>query len=204
MNLKKLFALTAPTAAVGMAWVLYGMRPATAVLWMLGIALGIALHRSRFCVAAGFRDSVLFHDAGPARAILLALALSTFSFGWLQHAAQAAREPLPGNLYPISAATITGATLFGIGLVPAGGCACSTLLRLGEGHVRFLWTLGGLILGSLGGAYHFGWWEQLIGQIPALHLPALVGWPVAIGLNMALLGALALLLTWWEKRGWQS
>jgi len=194
----------APSGLVAITWLLLQAESRTALLWLLGLALGFALHRSRFCVAAAFRDSVLFRDVGLARAVILALALSTLTFSVIQYTASTAGQPVPGNIYAISAATLVGAVLFGIGLVPAGGCACSTLLRLGEGHSRYLWTLLGLLTGSLAGASHFGWWEGLWGILPPIHLPAVIGWTATLTLQMALFSALALLLNWWEKKGCES
>jgi len=194
-------ALLAPSAVLLAGWGLYQLRPATAALWLLGLALGAALQRSRFCVAAAFRDSILFHDGGPAKAVLLALALSSVAFGWMQYGALARGEAPPGNLWPVSPATVVGSVLFGIGIVPAGGCAISTLLRLGEGHLRFLWTLIGLIIGALLGAYQYGWWQQFGGMSDSFHFPTEFGWPGAIALQTLLLGGAYALLTWWERKG---
>lgn len=195
-----ILALAAPSGIVLLAWWLYQMRPTTAMLWLLGIGLGITLHRTRFCIAAAFRDTYLFRDTGPAKALLLALSLSSLTFGVLQIAAARVGQTLPGNLYPISAATIAGALIFGIGIVPAGGCVCSALLRLGEGHVRYVWTLAGLLAGSLLGAYHRPWWEGLTGSAAPLHFPTVLGWPLAAMLYLGLFSALYGLITWWETR----
>ncbi|HEY3368027.1 MAG TPA: YeeE/YedE thiosulfate transporter family protein [Symbiobacteriaceae bacterium] len=200
MTRRALFALLAPSGVLAIGWWLYQMKPQTAGLWLAGIVLGVAMHRSRLCIAAAFRDSVLFHDTGPAKAILLALALSAVSFGWMQHQALQQGLRLPGNLYPITAGTVAGAFLFGMGMIPAGGCACSTLLRLGEGHLRFLWTLLGLTAGSLLGAYQYGWWEAVLGKTAPVHLPALLGWPLAAALEAVVFVGLFCLLRWWEQR----
>lgn len=197
---KALIALTAPTAALWVAWWLYRHLPALAALWLLGLLLGAVLQRSRFCIAAAFRDPVLFGDTEMTRTLLLALAGSAAAFG----AVQAVWWPgaqLPPAIQPLTAGTLAGPLLFGLGMVPAGGCAASTLLRLGEGHLRFLWTLAGLILGSLLGAYHYGWWEALLGRAEPVYLPAAVGWPAALSLQALGLGAVYLLMRWWERRG---
>lgn len=201
MNRKRIVALLAPPAAAAIAFGLFHASPKVALLWLLGLALGFGLHRSRFCVAAAFRDAILFGDTGLTRAVLLALALSSASFAIIQQKALVSGAPLPGNLYPISAATVAGALLFGAGLVPAGGCACSTLLRLGEGHALYLWVLAGIVAGSLAGAYHFPWWESLAGRMAPVHLPAVIGWPATLAGEMVLFGGLAFLAVWWERRG---
>lgn len=201
MVLRRLFALLAPTGVLGIAWALRLEDSRTAAMWLVGILLGVALQRSRFCVAAAYRDALLFHDAGVTRAVLLALTLSTLSFAWIQFQQVSAGADLPGQIQSVSAGTVAGALLFGIGIIPAGGCACSTILRLGEGHLRFLWTLVGLLIGSVLGAYHFGWWSGMAGTIAPVHLPTLLGWPEALALQMLLLGGLFWLAGWWERKG---
>jgi len=196
---KALFALTAPSVVLLVAWRLWEQNPDTAVMWLLGIAMGAMLQRSRYCVAAAYRDTVMFGDTGLARSLLLALAISSVTFGVIQ----AMRWPdgFPIAAQRISAGTLAGPVLFGIGMIPAGGCAASTLLRLGEGNLRFLWTLAGLVLGSLLGAYHFGWWEKLLGTAQPVYLPAALGWPGAILVQSSLLLAAFLVIKWWERRG---
>lgn len=196
---RTLFALSAPSAVLAVGWWVYKHHPPAALLWLLGIALGAALQRTRFCTAAAFRDSVLFGDTRMARTLLLALAISSVTFGLIQ----AVRWPggeLPPAVQPLSAGTLAGPILFGIGMVPAGGCAGSTLLRLGEGHLRFLWTVFGLVVGSLLGAYHYGWWERLLGSAEPVYLPAALGWPAAAALQGLLLAAVYLVIRWLERR----
>lgn len=197
MARQAIIALTAPSVVLGVAWWLYQHAPTTAWVWLLGILLGAVLQRSRYCIAAAFRDSVLFFDTGPARSVLLAIALSSVTFAVFQ----AGSPGLPAAIQPVTAGTLVGPFLFGVGMIPAGGCAGSALLRLGEGHLRFLWTLLGLVLGSLLGAYQYGWWEGLLGNAGPVYLPALLGWPGALALQAALLAALFLVLRWWERKG---
>lgn len=192
-------ALLAPTGLLLGGWLLYQVSPVTAMLLGLGLVLGFALQRSRFCVAAAVQDAVLVGDTGPARAVLLALTLSSVGFGVLQY--RVGEGLLPGNIYAITGATVVGALLFGIGIVPAGGCTITTVLRLGEGHLRFAWTLLGLFLGGLLGAWHWGWWMSLTPELGPVHLPTALGWPAAAGVQALLLAALWLLLQKVEQRG---
>lgn len=168
-------------------------------MWILGTALGAALQRSRYCVAAAYRDAVLFFDTGMARSVLLALSVTSATFAAIYMVRMPGQLPLAAQ--PLTAGTVIGPVLFGIGMVPAGGCAASTLLRLGEGHLRFLWTLLGLILGSLLGAYHYGWWAGLLGTAAPVYLPTTIGWPAALLLQAGLLHAFFLVIRWWERKG---
>jgi uncharacterized membrane protein YedE/YeeE len=201
MTRRKAWLLLGPSLTLLIGWGLFHVRPATGLLWGLGLLLGIALHRSRFCVAAAVQDAILFADTAPAKAVLLALALSLAGFGTLQYLAMAAGAPLPGNIYAITPATVVGALLFGIGSVPAGGCTITLVLRLGEGHLRFLWTLLGLLAGALAGAWHYGWWMELGGAVGPVHLPTALGWTGAVAVEAALIGSVWLLLSRWERKG---
>ncbi|MDF2627033.1 MAG: protein of unknown function YeeE/YedE [Symbiobacteriaceae bacterium] len=169
-------------------------------MWLLGIALGAILQRSRYCVAAAYRDAVLFFDTGMARSVLLAIAAASLTFG-LVNIMRVPAGQMPLAAQPLTVGTVIGPVLFGIGMIPAGGCAASTLLRLGEGHLRFLWTLLGLVLGSLLGAYHYGWWTELLGAAAPVYLPAAVGWPAAVLLQTGLLLAFYWLIRRWERKG---
>lgn len=196
---KALFALTAPSAVLAVAWWLLQHTPEAAALWLLGLLVGAFLQRSRFCSAAAFRDSILFFDTGMARSLLLALAISSVASGLIQSVMWPGAN-LPPAAQPLTAGTLVGPFLFGIGMIPAGGCAGSTLLRIGEGHLRFLWTLFGLILGSVLGAHHYGWWEGLLGGLNPVYLPATLGWTWAVLLQAAALAAVYLLVRWWERK----
>ena len=200
MSRKALFALMAPSGVVLVTWWLWRHHPAAAAMWLLGVALGAVLQRSRYCIAAAYRDSILFFDTGMARSVLLALAISSVTFGLIQMLRWPGGQ-VPLAAQPLTAGTLVGPVLFGIGMIPGGGCAGSTLLRLGEGHLRFLWTLLGLVLGSLLGAYHYGWWAGLLGAGAPVYLPAALGWPAAALLQALLLGAVFLLIRWWERKG---
>lgn len=200
MSRKVLFALTAPSAVLLVAWWLFKQQPAAAATWLLGIVLGAVLQRTRYCIAGAYRDAILFADTGLAHSVLLALLLSSISFGAVQ-ALRWSGGQVPLAVQPVTAGTLVGPVLFGIGMIPAGGCGGSTLLRLGEGHLRFLWTLLGLILGSLVGAYHYGWWAGLLGTVAPVYMPAAVGWPGALLLQAGLLLTCFLLIRWLERKG---
>lgn len=201
MTMRRVALLAGPSLALLAGGGLYHLRPATGLLWGLGLLLGVALHRSRFCVAAAFQDAILFRDTGPAKAVLVALALSLPGFGWLQFRAMQAGTAVPGNIYAMSPATLAGALLFGIGIVPAGGCTITTVLRLGEAHLRYLWTLLGLLAGGVVGAWQYGWWMGLGSGIKPVHLPAVLGWGGAVAVEAGLIGGVWQLLRWWERKG---
>ncbi|OEF97673.1 YeeE/YedE thiosulfate transporter family protein [Desulfuribacillus alkaliarsenatis] len=157
---------------------------------VLGVALGYALHRSRFCFAGAFRDFILFRDGGLLKALIISLMISTITFALIQYIYLIGDTTVPGNFYPIGLYTIVGGILFGIGMVIAGGCVCSIFLRFGEGFKLFTFVLLGLILGSLVGTLNYPWWEMNFTWVEPVYLAEILSWPIAIGSQLVLLWGL--------------
>ncbi|MEJ2201296.1 MAG: YeeE/YedE thiosulfate transporter family protein, partial [Desulfuromonadaceae bacterium] len=94
------------------------------------------MHRSDFCMAGMFRDLFLFRDYSMLRVLLLLVLVSmvlfeSFRLLGLLH--------LPFPLFaPPCWANLIGGTLFGVGMVLAGGCVVGTLYRLGAGSLPSL------------------------------------------------------------------
>lgn len=172
-----------------------------AVRWIFGIAFGYVLQRSRFCFTASLRDPVLTGSTSLTRAVIIGLAVSTVGFAAIQLGPFLAGKPVPGHISPIGFHVAIGATFFGIGMVIAGGCASGTLMRMGEGFAQQWIAIIFFVAGSVLGAYHFGWWDKVfISNSPKIHLPAVLGWPVAFFGQLLVLAALYVLAIWWENR----
>ncbi|HEX9868608.1 MAG TPA: YeeE/YedE thiosulfate transporter family protein, partial [Candidatus Tectomicrobia bacterium] len=96
---------------------------------------------------------------------------------------------------------LVGGTLFGVGMVLAGGCGAGSIWRAGEGHVK-LWVaiLGFSISGSLAREAMIRW--QLRERMgTAVFLPNVTGWAPALWLVLAVLAAWYLFAAWNEKSG---
>ena len=168
---------------------------------LLGFALGYSMHRSRFCFAGAFRDFMLFKDGGLLKALLACLLCSTLLFAVVQFGVQYVTGELPGNFYPIGLYTIVGGILFGIGMVIAGGCVCSIFLRLGEGFKVFIFVLIGLVAGSMAGSVHYSWWQQTFTWFEPVFLGELLSWPLALLIQIAILGILYRYVVQIEEQG---
>lgn len=137
--------------------------------WLIGVAFGVILQRSRLCFAGAFRDLIMSGDGRLMRAVLLGLAVSTVGFGLLM--ARFVPDPSfgvlpPGaHIQPVGYATIFGGVIFGAGMVLAGGCVSGSLWRMGEGYLNSWVAMAG-ILGGL-------WLASSRAHV--LHAPA--GWP---------------------------
>jgi uncharacterized protein len=177
------------------------------LFWFTGTIFGFILQRSRFCFTASLRDPSLTGSTTVTRAVLVAFAITTIGFWAIKYGAFQRGLPIPGQGYvvPVSFGTVTGAFLFGIGMVIAGGCASGTLMRVGEGFTMQVISLVFFIIGSLWGAHDFGWWKlNVISEGKAVFLPDVFGWGGAIVVQLLIIGCLFVMADKWENRKKES
>ena len=122
--------------AAGVVYHQLGHARLTAFLFF-GIALGIILQRSRFCLVNAFRELFMSGESEHARGAALALILSTIGFAILKamDLKDATEWVFPSFWY----GSVMGGIVFGAGMVLAGGCGAGSIWRAGEGHVK-LWV----------------------------------------------------------------
>jgi uncharacterized membrane protein YedE/YeeE len=173
--------------------------------WIIGIAFGVILQRSRLCFAGAFRDLVLLGDGRLMRAILIGLAVATVGFSLLE--ARFVPDPsfgtLPQGAYvqTVGWTTVAGGLAFGIGMVLAGGCMTGTLWRMGEGYLNSWLAMGGILVGLWAAASTWDWWyNNDISHRKAIWLPAEIGMAGAIVAVLAALALLYVVVLWWEMR----
>lgn len=170
-------------------------------VWIIGFLIGITLQRSRFCFAAGFRDPVLVGSTSILRAMILGLIIATVGFSLIQYFALGGENIVIESVFPVGGHTAIGATLFGIGMVIAGGCVSGTAMRIGEGFTLQLVVMIGIIIGTLLGAGSFKFWDlNIIQNSPEVYLPDIIGLPLATLLQVLVLGALYVLANWYHKK----
>ena len=58
------------------------------------------------------------------------------------------KEPMTGVYHPFFLGSLVGGLIFGVGMILAGGCASSTLWRVGEGHLKLVMTMIGFALSN--------------------------------------------------------
>ncbi len=113
---------------------------------MLAGLIGFAAHRASFCTVAAVKELLT-----TRRALMLA------SFAkialWVVGITLLLASVLPADFLQISGwklslATLAGGALFGIGATINGGCAFSTLTRLGNGNLGLLVSLAGFLVGA--------------------------------------------------------
>ncbi|WGE32030.1 MULTISPECIES: YeeE/YedE family protein [Actinobacillus] len=99
---------------------------------LCGFLLGFVMQRGRFCITGAFRDLYVTKSKKMFIALLIAISVQSVGFFILKEAGFINFQPAE-NFAPI--AVISGAFLFGIGIILAGGCATGTWYRAGEGLV---------------------------------------------------------------------
>ncbi|MFW5712371.1 MAG: YeeE/YedE thiosulfate transporter family protein [Spirochaetia bacterium] len=174
-----------------------------ALFWVTGLAFGYILQRARFCFTAAMRDPFLTGGTNLSKAVLLAFAITSIGFIAIKYGAHIQGLPIPGQSYvvPISLATAIGAFMFGIGMVISGGCASGTLMRVGEGFTMQLLSLFFFVVGSLWGAYDFGWWKlNVILKGKAVFLPDIFGWMGAVVIQLLIIALLWIAADKWANR----
>jgi hypothetical protein len=175
----------------------------TAFFWISGIAFGYTLQRSRFCFVAGLRDPALTGSTAMTRGVLVALAVTSIGFTAIKYFYYITGQTIPGQSYisSIGMHTVIGGTIFGIGMVIAGGCASGMLMRIGEGFEIHLITLLGFFFGTLLGNNHLEWWQTHLMWIEdGVFLPDVFGWAGALIIQLLVIGLLYGLAMKWEEK----
>ena len=118
---------------------LFGVRSLLGLA--LGIALGFAARRGRFCTLGAIEDTVYGHDTRRLRVWILATAIAIAGVHALETFADLdlSRSIYTGLRIEWGGAII-GGLLFGLGMAMVGTCGFGTLLRLGGGDLKALVT----------------------------------------------------------------
>ena len=172
-----------------------------AIYWLVGVVFGVTVQRSRFCFTSAFRDFFLLGQTRMIKGILVGLAVSSVGFVMVMSTV----APNPGfgafpsdaHVLPVGLSTLIAGTLFGIGMVLAGGCVSGSLYRMGEGYVASWVAILGVMVGLflLNNTWNW-WWDNLISQEIAVWIPAEISYSgalfiTAVGLLVVLYIALA-------------
>jgi len=166
-------------------------------LLFFGLLIGLVMHRSRFCFVRAFREPFMTGDSEMVRSI--ALSLIVYGCGSAVIKWTYIQPPDMGVFHPFWIGSFVGGSIFGIGMLLAGGCASSTLWRVGEGHTKLITTLISFaITNSI--ATNFlktsGLREKLgSGQF----MPEIVSWQLAMPLFIIILLIWIIVADWNER-----
>ena len=188
-----------------LGYTIYTGTHGEAVFWLAGIAFGITVQRSRFCFTSAFRDFFLLGQTRMIKGILVGLAVCTVGFVMVMSTVSPnpgfGAPPSDANVLPVGLSTLIAGTLFGIGMVLAGGCVSGSLYRMGEGYVGSWLAIGGVMVGLflLNNSWNW-WWDNLISSEPQIWMPAEISYTGALVLTTLLMATLLYLAVWRERR----
>lgn len=120
---------------------------------LIGFAFGVVLHRSRFCFSRVFRDPLMTGDASMTKAAILMLAIAVIGNAFLLNTGSTVYLEARTPVFWIGG--LLGGTIFGIGMIAAGGCASGSIWRLGEGQIKLLIALFFF-------AWTSSWWRAIL------------------------------------------
>lgn len=190
-------------AIVGIGIWLSSIKDTLVLYWVTGLAFGFILQRARFCFTASLRDPYLTGGTTVTKAVLIAFAITSIGFTAIKYGYFVQGLEIPGQSYiaPVSIATCIGAFMFGIGMVISGGCASGTLMRVGEGFLMQALSIAFFIVGSLLGAYNYGWWERnFFVSAPRIFLPDYLGWFGGLVCNLLIIAAVYIIAHKWGNK----
>lgn len=158
-------------------------------LLLIGIALGVTLYHAAFGFSSAYRSAVVAGDLSAVAAQVVMLAAAIVLFAPVLAQGSAFGRPVAGAIAPVGVSMALGAFVFGIGMQLAGGCASGTLYTAGGGNARMLLVLVFFCVGGFWASLHMHWWTALPG-IGAVSLGGLLGWGVAVPLQLAALASI--------------
>ena len=183
--------------------------PRLAVFWIFGLLFGFILQRSQFCFVSGFSNLYIFRYGNMLKGILIGLAIATIGFAVIMYRLVpdpgTGTIPATAHVAPLGWHLVLAGIIFGIGMILAGSCIVGTLYRIGEGAVKALVSLLGILIGMALLLHTWDWWwPNYISQQPRVWLPNLIGWPGSVLSVLAVLGLFFILIRFLESRNNQK
>jgi uncharacterized membrane protein YedE/YeeE len=166
---------------------------------LIGLALGIVFERGRFCFFCIFRDSIETRKNSGFLSVITALAVGAVGYAIVfgMYLPDTSGEYLPpgAHIGPTSWVLAVAALTFGFGMALSGACISGHLYRIGQGSLRAIPALIGVLIGlGLG----FITWNTLylraIQEAPTLWLPHYIGYAGSLAVTLAVLGVIAYFL----------
>lgn len=180
-------------------WLHEAMGRQVSFVLISGALFGFVLQRARFCFFCILREWFEEHDPRGVLGILTALAVGTAGYvvlfgAWVPDPA-AGFLPPRAHIGPVSWVVLAGGLVFGVGMSLSGSCLSAHLYRLGEGSVLSVFALVSAVFGFILGFRVWNHlWTSSIAEASPIWLPESLGYAGATGLQLLVLGLLAVWL----------
>ena len=168
-----------------------GGKPAA--LFVIGIAMGIALYHASFGFTGAYRRAIVEKDIAGVSAQMIMITAAMLLFAPILARGDIFGQVVVGAVAPVSVSMAFGALIFGIGMQLGGGCGSGTLYTVGGGNLRMIVVLIFFCLGGFWGSLDLEWWSKLPG-VGNVSLGERLGWVSAIALQSFALALIYLVL----------
>jgi len=163
---------------------------------MIGISLGLLLERGRFCFFCIFREGIEDKNTTPFLSILVAIASGSIGYAIIfgQFLPDTSTESLPpaAHIGPVSWPLVVAALAFGIGMSLSGACISGHLYRIGQGYLRAIPALIGVLVGFVIAFLTWNWlYLRAIADAPTIWLPHTFGYAGSLLITLLVLIAIA-------------
>jgi len=172
--------------------------PTRALLFVIGLAMGVALYHGAYGFTGSYRKLLTERDMSGVAAQIVMLIAAIILFAPILAQGSVFGHGVTGSVAPVGVAVGFGAFLFGIGMQLGSGCASGVLYTAGGGNIRTLLVLVFFCLGAFWGSLDLGWWQQLP-STGGVSLGRTFGWEMATSLQI---GALVLIFIGLRLGGW--
>lgn len=170
--------------------------PDRTLILLFGLLLGIVTQRSRICFVRAFREPFLTGDASHTKAMLLALVISVSGMAIVKFIMFEKVDEFVRATYWFG--SLLGGTIFGVGMVLAGGCGAGSIWRVGEGHVKLWLTLFGYIVS----ATLMNEWLVNSGNLAKLGQAVFI--PDELGWGLTIVSMYGLFFAWYLVAHWNE
>ena len=166
-------------------------------LLFFGFLIGLVMHRSRFCFVRAFRCPFMTGESEMVKVV--AMSLMIYAMGSVIIKWAWVKEPLTGVYHPFFIGSLVGGIIFGVGMILAGGCASSTLWRIGEGHLKLVLALIGFSLSNSATSNAIAALKLSDKLGKGVFMPDVLTWQFTIPLFIIFFSMWAFIAIWNEK-----
>ena len=164
---------------------------------LIGVSLGLLLERGRFCFFCIYREGIEEKNTTPFLSILVAIASGSVGYAIIfgQFLPDTSTDSLPpaAHIGPVSWPLVIAALAFGIGMSLSGACISGHLYRIGQGYLRAIPALIGVLVGFVIAFLTWNWlYLRAIADAPTIWLPHTFGYAGSILVTFLALIAIAI------------